>query len=178
MKRARLMLRGLKCLLLINYYRLRRVDHTAYMAYGSLISRDLVAGAYSYIGYGSMIGPGVTLGAYSMLGPRVMCFGDDHRFDIPTVPIIFSGRPSLRPTLIGRDVWVGAGSIVLSGVEIGDGAIVAAGTVVTKNIPPCEIHGGIPNRRIRDRFANSADRERHLQALLGPPVQGEFAKRR
>jgi acetyltransferase-like isoleucine patch superfamily enzyme len=107
-----------------------------------------------------------------------MCLGDDHRFDIPAIPIIFSGRPPLRSTRIGRDVWIGAGSIVLAGVEIGDGSIVAAGTVVTKNIPACEIHGGAPNRKIRDRFLDARDRDRHLQALLEPPVAGEFAERR
>ena len=178
MNPTRLLLRRLKCLLLIKYHRLRLVDHTAYISYGSHVSRDLVAAAYSYVGRGSMIGPGVTLGAYSMIGPRVMCVGDYHRFDIPAVPVIFSGRPPLRPTVIGRDVWIGAGSIILAGVEIGDGAIVAAGTVVTKGIPPCEIHAGTPNRKLRDRFPDSATKDRHLKAILEPPVQGIFAERR
>jgi acetyltransferase-like isoleucine patch superfamily enzyme len=178
MKRLRLILRGLKCLLLVKYYRLKHVDSTAYIMYGSHISRDLVAKEYTFIGEGSMIGRRVSIGAYTMLGPCVMCLGDDHRYDVPGVPSIFSGRPTLRPIVIGRDVWIGARSTILSGVEIGDGAIVAAGTVVSKNIPPCEIHGGIPNRKIKDRFGSLADKQRHLEFLRKSPTLGNFAEGR
>ncbi|MEJ0005139.1 MAG: CatB-related O-acetyltransferase [Steroidobacteraceae bacterium] len=178
MSAARLLLRAVKCRLLIGFYRLRHAQHSAYIAYGSDISRDLVAGAYSYIGKGAIIGPKVSIGAYAMLGPRVICTGDDHRYDRAGVPTIFAGRPALRPTLIGRDAWIGAGATILAGVEIGDGAIVAAGTVVTKNVPSCEIHGGVPNRKIRDRFTNPADRQRHLAFLQQPPLMGQFAESR
>jgi acetyltransferase-like isoleucine patch superfamily enzyme len=178
MKNARLMLRGLKCLLLIKYYRLSHADTTAYIAYGSDIAKDLVVGEYCYIGTQAIIGPRVLIGAYTMLAPRVLCTGDDHRYDIAGVPIIFAGRPSLRPTVIGRDVWVGAGSIILAGVEIGDGAIVAAGTVVSKSIPPCEIHGGVPNRKIKDRFGDPVEKQRHLHALRETPRAGRFAESR
>jgi acetyltransferase-like isoleucine patch superfamily enzyme len=173
--RARPLLRGLKCWLLIKHYRLRHVDSTAYIAYGSNISRDLVAGEYAYIGQGSMINGRVSIGAYTMFGAGVMCLGDDHRYDLPAVPAIFSGRPSLRPTVIGRDVWVGARSIILAGVEIGDGAIVAAGTVVSSNVPACEIHGGVPNRKIKDRFAQESDTKRHLEYLQRSPSPGNYA---
>lgn len=176
MTRFRLLLRGLKCLWLIKYHRLKHVHSTAYMAYGAKISRDLVAREYTYIGAGSMIGRKVSIGAYTMLGPCVICMGDDHRYDVPGVPIIFAGRPNLRPTVIGRDAWIGARSIILSGVEIGDGAIVAAGTVVSKSIPPCEIHGGVPNRKIADRFDNPADKETHLASLCRQPRRGIFAE--
>jgi acetyltransferase-like isoleucine patch superfamily enzyme len=172
------MLRGFKCRLLIRHYRLNSVDRTAYVAYGSDISRALVAQQFTYIGKGSMIAGRVSIGAYSMLGPGVMCLGDDHRYDQPEVPIIFSGRPDLRAIVIGRDVWIGARSIVLAGVEIGDGAIVAAGTVVSNNIPPCEIHGGVPNRKIKDRFESESAKHRHLVHLQQPPAQGRFPESR
>jgi acetyltransferase-like isoleucine patch superfamily enzyme len=178
MSATRSFLRGLKCRLLIKYYRLRHVDATAYIAYGSRISRDLVAGEYTYIGYRAMIGGRVSIGAYSMLGPYVLCMGDDHRIDLVGVPAIFAGRPELRPTVIGRDAWIGARSIILPGVEIGDGAIIAAGTVVSKSIPPCEVHGGTPNRKIKDRFNSPADQERHLEFLRIPPVAGNFPEAR
>jgi virginiamycin A acetyltransferase len=55
--------------------------------------------------------------------------------------------------IIGNDVWVGAGAIILSGVNIGDGAIVAAGSVVTKDVPPYSIVGGNPAKLIRFRFS-------------------------
>lgn len=54
---------------------------------------------------------------------------------------------------IGNDVWVGADVKILQGVTIGDGAIIAAGAVVTKDIPPYEIWGGVPARPIRKRFS-------------------------
>lgn len=176
--RIRPFLRALKCRLQIRYYRLRHVHPSAYIAFGSSIATDLVAQEHTYIGAGSLIGQGVSIGAYTMFGPRVVCVGDDHRIDVVGVPAIFAGRPPLRPTRIGRDVWVGASAILLSGVEIGDGAIVAAGTVVSSSIPACEIHGGIPNRKIRDRFANHDDAQRHLTALRGPIRRGEFATTR
>jgi acetyltransferase-like isoleucine patch superfamily enzyme len=178
MKRARLILRRLKCYFLIKYYGLRHVDATTYIAHGSKISRDLVADKYTYIGCGSMIGGRVSIGAYTMLGPRVICMGDDHRYDLVGVPVIFSGRPNLRPTVVGRDVWIGARSIILPGVEIGDGAIVAAGTVVSRSIPACEVHGGVPNRKIKDRFSSIIETQRHLEFLRGPPVRGGFAESR
>lgn len=57
------------------------------------------------------------------------------------------------PVVIGNDVWVGAKAVVLSGVTIGDGAVVAAGAVVTKDVPPYAIVGGVPARVIKFRFS-------------------------
>jgi len=174
----RIHLRSLKCWMLIRYYGLNGASPSAYVARGSHIAKDLVLGEHTYIGYGAMIGKKVSIGAYTMLGPCVFCMGDDHRYDLVGVPTIFAGRPTLRPTIIGRDVWIGARAIILPGVEIGDGAIVAAGTVVSKSIPACEIHGGTPNRKIKDRFKNEDDRARHLRALQKTPARGLFAESR
>jgi acetyltransferase-like isoleucine patch superfamily enzyme len=54
--------------------------------------------------------------------------------------------------IIGNDVWIGANSIVLDGVEIGNGAIISAGAVVNKNVPPYSIYGGVPAKLIKYRF--------------------------
>ena len=54
---------------------------------------------------------------------------------------------------IGNDVWVGARAVILSGVTIGDGAVIAAGSVVTKDVPPYAIVGGVPARLIKYRFS-------------------------
>jgi len=59
-----------------------------------------------------------------------------------------------KKTKIGNDVWIGANSIVLDGVTIGDGAIIGAGAVVTKDVPPYAIVGGVPAKLIRYRFDN------------------------
>ena len=58
---------------------------------------------------------------------------------------------SFKPIRIGHHCWVGTGAIVLQGVTIGDGAVVAAGAVVTKDIPPYEVWGGVPAKFIRKR---------------------------
>lgn len=65
--------------------------------------------------------------------------------------------------IIGNDVWIGHGVIVLPGVAVGDGAVLAAGVVVTKDVPPYTIVGGVPAKVIRARFA--ADIAAQLQAI-------------
>jgi chloramphenicol O-acetyltransferase type B len=62
---------------------------------------------------------------------------------------------SKGPVIIGNDVWIGAGAIVLSGITISDGAIIGAGSVVTHNVPPYAIVAGNPARIVRFRFSNS-----------------------
>lgn len=56
------------------------------------------------------------------------------------------------PPIIGNDVWIGSNSVILQGVKIGDGAIIAAGAVVTKDVPSYTIWGGVPAKFIKDRF--------------------------
>ena len=65
-------------------------------------------------------------------------------------PIANGGRPG--GIIVGNDVWIGHGAIILPGVQIGDGAVVGAGAVVTRNVPPYAIVGGSPARLIRHRF--------------------------
>lgn len=69
-----------------------------------------------------------------------------------------------KPIHVGHHCWIGTGATILQGVNIGDGAVVAAGAVVTKDIPPYEIWGGIPAKCIRRRTSN-------LQYKIGvPPI--------
>ena len=60
----------------------------------------------------------------------------------------------ITPITIGNDVWVGRRVIILNGVSIGDGAVVGAGAIVTKDIPPYEVWGGVPAKFIKKRFSN------------------------
>lgn len=59
----------------------------------------------------------------------------------------------IHTTEIGNDVWIGAHVLIIGGVRIGDGAIVAAGAVVTRDVPPYSIVGGVPAKKIRMRFS-------------------------
>ncbi|MBE5883522.1 MAG: CatB-related O-acetyltransferase [Lachnospiraceae bacterium] len=63
--------------------------------------------------------------------------------------------------VIGNDVWIGTGAQILLGVKIGDGAIVAAGSVVTKDVPPYTVVGGVPAKVIKRRFSDEV-----IEALL------------
>jgi acetyltransferase-like isoleucine patch superfamily enzyme len=164
---------------LVSFYRRKRyglkyIHPTCYIAKNSQVSKDLVAHEYSYIGPDCLIGPKVELGAYAMIGPRVSIVGGDHIYDKPGVPIIFSGRPEIPATIIERDSWIGCGAILIAGARIGRGAIVAAGAVVTRDVPDYEIYGGVPAKKIGDRFSESAARELHSQMLNEHPKEGEY----
>ena len=60
--------------------------------------------------------------------------------------------PFKGDTVVGNDVWIGRESVILPGVHIGDGAIIAAYSVVTSDVPPYTVFGGNPARKIKDRF--------------------------
>lgn len=165
-------------MLYIYLHRLKHVKSTVYIAKNCGISKDFRAEDFVYVGPGCKIGAGVSIGAYSMLGPGVNFVGDDHIFDKPGTPIIFAGRPVLRTTTIGRDVWIGTNAIIMAGVTIGDGSIIAAGALVNRDVDECEIHGGIPNKKIKDRFLNEHDKQMHLDMLQEPAVQGSFCEKK
>lgn len=156
-------------------YGLKNVHKTFFMSGKSLVSKDFRAAEYSFIADGCRIGPKVSIGPYVMFGPHVTITGGDHRYDIPGAPMIFSGRPELRETIIEADVWVGFGSVIMAGVHISRGSIIAANSVVTKNIPPYEIYGGVPAKKIRDRFPSKEDVAVHEEMLQKPPRCGNFA---
>ncbi|MBN1630064.1 MAG: CatB-related O-acetyltransferase [Thermoleophilia bacterium] len=157
--------------------RLRHVDKTFLAGGRSQIARDFVAGPYGYVAPGCLIYPGVSIGPYTMIGPGVRVVGNDHIFDRPGTPVIFSGRPEQKPTVIGADVWVGAGAIILCGVRIADGAIVGAGSVVTADVPAFTVVGGVPATLLRRRFPSPEDERTHMLMLQGPVVAGEYVER-
>ena len=90
---------------------------------------------------------------------------DDHLTNVVGTTIWESGRGDTYKTQIGNDVWIGHGAVILGGVHIGDGAIIAAGSVVTKNVDPCTIVGGNPARFLKNRFDSVEDTKMHLEWL-------------
>lgn len=72
---------------------------------------------------------------------------------------IFESGHRKEPVSIGSDVWIGASSTILAGVTIGDGAVIAAGSVVTKDVEPYSIVAGVPARQIKRRDGGSASGE-------------------
>lgn len=162
--------RKIKRFYLIKKYRLKSVHSTFYLAGHSKISKDFKAGAYSYVGPNCLIYPRVELGPFSMIANDVSIIGGDHRYNVPGRPIIFSGREELSKTVIGRDCWIGAHSILLTGITVGDGSIIAAGSVVTKDVEPYSIVGGVPAKKIKERFPSAEEKEKH-DIFLNTPIE-------
>lgn len=149
--------------------RLRQVHPTAYIHGTARVASDLRAHEWAFIGSRCSIYPKVSIGRYSMLAPEVAVIGDDHIWDVVGIPIQFTGRPRQQETKIGRDVWIGRRAIIMRGVTIGDGAIIAANAVVTKDVSSYTVVGGVPARKITERF-NANERAEHQRMLNGPVV--------
>ncbi len=156
---------------------LKNVHPTFYLGKNCQISKDLVAGAYSYIGPKSEIYPRVSIGDYSMLAGNVKIIGGDHTFGTVQTPIIFSDRGVIAKTIIGKDVWIGTNSIIMVGVKLGDGCIVAAGSVVTKDVEPFSIIAGIPAKFIKYRFSSKEDALRHGKMLSKNHIELGFSEK-
>ena len=140
-----------------------------------------------HIGYGSYIGDHAMIsgcvGNYVSIADNVNVVRGRHPTSsfVSTHPVFYSNKNCVkldygnklkftefkyadeenkRPVNIGNDVWIGYGAKLLEGVTIGDGAIVAAGAVVTKDVSPYTIVGGVPAKIIRKRFS-----EEHIALL-------------
>lgn len=92
-----------------------------------------------------------------MFGPHVTVVTGDHRIDIPDRPMISVRDDEKLPendqdVVIENDVWGGANATILKGVTIGTGSVISAGAVVTKDVPPYSIVGGVPAKVIKMRF--------------------------
>jgi acetyltransferase-like isoleucine patch superfamily enzyme len=93
------------------------------------------------------------IGNSVLLAPRVALIGrDDHRIDAVGSTIWDSPRGEGGKVIVEDDVWIGFGAIVMSGVRIGTGSVIAAGSVVTKDIPAYSVAAGVPAKVIRERF--------------------------
>ncbi len=86
-----------------------------------------------------------------MMGPDVVIFTMNHRADRTDIHMGAQGMTEKRKVIIGNDVWIGQRVMIMPGVTIGDGCIIAAGAVVTKDIPPYSIAGGVPARVLKSR---------------------------
>ncbi len=88
---------------------------------------------------------GLLIGEYTLIGPGVSILSAGHNFDDLSTPIQ-QQKLTYDRIVIGRDVWIGAGAIVLQGVTIGDGAVVASGALVTRDVPAGAVVAGHPAR--------------------------------
>lgn len=126
---------------------------------GIKIGSDTAIGAYSYIGAAG----GVEIGDSVLLGQRVTVLAENHLFDDVALPIRSQGV-SRRGIKIGNDCWIGSNALILDGVEVGRGAVVGAGSVVTEDVPPLAVVVGVPARFLRWRGC-VADRSVETSAM-------------
>jgi acetyltransferase-like isoleucine patch superfamily enzyme len=127
------------------------------------IGHDCFIGKWCHI---SIVEPAtLTIGNYVGISPYVKIFGGDHNYGVVGKwhTEVKEGGDNI-PIVIEDDVSIGAGAIILKGIKIGEGAVVAAGAVVTKSIPPYTIWGGNPARKIGTRFSRG-DLARHLEII-------------
>lgn len=125
-------------------------------------------GDFSYIGERTMVAD-ATIGKFCAIAAHVRIGAPNHPIDRPSMhrftycpeyysddvqrdQAFFQDRHASR-VHIGNDVWIGHGAVVLSGVTVGDGAVLAAGAIVSRDVPPYTIVGGVPARIIRERFS-------------------------
>jgi acetyltransferase-like isoleucine patch superfamily enzyme len=127
---------------------------------------DVVIGDYSYIGRDNVVAC-ADIGKFTCLAPEVIVGMPNHpsRDFISAHPAFYSTARQAQITFvdkdyfsefkrvtIGHDVWIGTRSIIMGGVSIGNGAIIGAGAVVTKDVPPYAVVAGVPAKVVRYRF--------------------------
>lgn len=146
------------------------IAHGCELGYGSGISKDSILyntkiGRYTVMAFGLKVIVG-THPTRKIASVHPAFYNPAKRYGFSYVSEMkFKESTTVRNTdynlIIGNDVWIGANVLVISGVEIADGAIIAAGSVVTKNVPPFAIVGGVPAKIIRYRYT-----EEQTQDLL------------
>ncbi len=93
---------------------------------------------------------GVTIGSDVITGPNIQIFSENHNFNDALLTIKEQGVTK-QHTVIGNNCWLGGGIKILAGVTIGNGCVIAAGSVVTKSVPPNSIVAGVPAKVIKIR---------------------------
>jgi maltose O-acetyltransferase len=86
----------------------------------------------------------VKIGRNVMMGPEVMIMSTNHKFSDPETPMLLQGFEQPKKVIVEDDCWIGTRAIILPGRKIGKGAVVGAGAVVTKDVPPYAVVGGNP----------------------------------
>ena len=144
----------------------------AQLGEGLIVGNNSNIGPYCYVGCSG----GIRIGNNVMMAPRCSLFAENHNFDDMSQTLKAQGIKR-APIDIEDDCWIASHSVILAGVTIGRGSVVAAGSVVTKSMPPYSIIAGVPARVIKSRAPNTppsvADAEAIHAAQQGYP-QSEY----
>lgn len=149
-----------------------QIGTTSHILRGCLINHSII-GNYTYIGQNSRF-QNTKIGNYCSVASDVICGLGNHPLNLfSTSPLFYRMNntfkirivdkdldfPEYKSINIGHDVWIGSRAIILDGVNIGNGAIIAAGAVVTKDVPPYAIVAGIPSKIIKFRDKKVSENE-------------------
>lgn len=124
-----------------------------YCGFGTFVSgkNDITIGDNFYMGNYCHLSANAVIGNDVLFASYISLVGGDHRVDYIDCTIRESGRDVLKTITIEDNVWIGHGAIVMHGVKISTGAVIAAGSIVTKDVPKNAIFGGNPAKLIRYR---------------------------
>jgi virginiamycin A acetyltransferase len=123
-------------------------------------SGNIKIGYATTLGYNNFLHGNVTIGKYCQIGSDVAIHTTNHPVNYMSTYInknLFEGEltslKEINTVIIGNDVWIGHGVIIVGNITIGNGAILAAGSVITKNVAPYTIVAGVPAKEIKKRFS-------------------------
>lgn len=138
----------------------------SWIAGHALVRGDVEFGAHTTVNPYAMISGKLRCGDGVRIASHVSIVGFNHGFDDPSVPIHTQKHESLG-IFIEDDVWIGANAVVLDGVTVGKGAVIAAGAVVSRDVPPMAIVGGVPAKLVRYRGQVARKDSASILARLG-----------
>jgi maltose O-acetyltransferase len=115
----------------------------------------IIIGNHSGLGINCKVRGPLVIGDDVMMGPDVIIYTENHETSKTDIPMRGQGSTPAKKVTISSDVWIGARVIILPGVTIGRGAIIAAGAVVSKDVPEYAVVGGVPAKVIKYRKNNN-----------------------
>jgi chloramphenicol O-acetyltransferase type B len=151
-----------------------RIHKNCHILQGSILN-SVVLQSYSYLNKNCVL-QNANIGRFCSIATNVQIGLGNHPTNLISTSTLFYKKKNTfdielidkdinfseyKTTIIGNDVWIGSSAIILDGVKVGTGAIIAAGAIVTKDVPPYAIVGGVPAKIIKYRFSDE-----QIQILL------------